>query len=558
MSDWQIVIVDTAQIQPYVFGSNRLRENVGGSYLVAQATGAWAIDCLMVTAPRNNWDQDAHTFRSGPCIDDKAWDLDAEIIFFGGGNFVVVFSNVQKAKDFSRALSLKVLHEAPGLQIVIVRENYQKGQNFNDHLQNAFEKLAKHKEERPASSPILGLGATAACQSTGLPAVELVKPESGNNGSLVPVSADIREKRKVVDAANKRLKNTFSQVLGEKYLFPTQLDHLGRSETEFSYIAVVHADGNSMGDRIQKIGKQHGSDNCKFINTIRSFSEALKTTSSQALEKTLENLVSSLDKDGHSLTHNDEQGKKITRLNLARAEQGRWYLPVRPIVYGGDDVTFVCDGRLGISLALDYMEHFKAATSLLPDDAGSATACAGISIVKAHYPFARAYDLAEKLCQSAKDYRRDVIKKGGSPTTFCLDWHFALSGLFGSIADIRKIEYSAPDNRNMTLRPVTVGENVDYQFRTWNVVQHGIVGFQHSDWRTRRNKLKALRDTLRAGPDEVKAFCLKFNNNDPLPNVFPSDEMKKTGWSKGFCGYFDALELADWFVPLKSRRPKWN
>jgi len=41
-----LIVVDTMQIQPYIFGSNRLRENLGASYLVAQATEDWAWDHL--------------------------------------------------------------------------------------------------------------------------------------------------------------------------------------------------------------------------------------------------------------------------------------------------------------------------------------------------------------------------------------------------------------------------------------------------------------------------------------------------------------------------------
>jgi hypothetical protein len=32
-------------------------------------------------------------------------------------------------------------------------------------------------------------------------------------------------------------------------------------------------------------------------------------------------------------------------------ENDKYLLPFRPIVFGGDDVTFICDGRLGLSLA---------------------------------------------------------------------------------------------------------------------------------------------------------------------------------------------------------------
>jgi hypothetical protein len=42
-----LLIVDTSQIQPYVFGSNRLRENIGASHLVASATDGWAKDALI-------------------------------------------------------------------------------------------------------------------------------------------------------------------------------------------------------------------------------------------------------------------------------------------------------------------------------------------------------------------------------------------------------------------------------------------------------------------------------------------------------------------------------
>jgi hypothetical protein len=36
-----LVAVETAHIQSYIFASNRLRENVGASYLVTAATGEW-------------------------------------------------------------------------------------------------------------------------------------------------------------------------------------------------------------------------------------------------------------------------------------------------------------------------------------------------------------------------------------------------------------------------------------------------------------------------------------------------------------------------------------
>ena len=76
--------------------------------------------------------------------------------------------------------------------------------------------------------------------------------------------------------------------------------------------------------------------------------------------------------------------------------KGKYYLPFRPLVYGGDDVTFVCDGRLGLELAAIYLQAFEKEKDF--------TACAGICVVKTHYPFARAYQLSEELCRKAKKF----------------------------------------------------------------------------------------------------------------------------------------------------------
>ena len=35
--------------------------------------------------------------------------------------------------------------------------------------------------------------------------------------------------------------------------------------------------------------------------------------------------------------------------------------PLRPIVFGGDDLTFVCHGRIGLALAARYLQYFEAA-----------------------------------------------------------------------------------------------------------------------------------------------------------------------------------------------------
>ena len=92
-------------------------------------------------------------------------------------------------------------------------------------------------------------------------------------------------------------------------------------------------------------------------------------------------------------------------------------------------------------------------------------------------------------------------------------------------------------------------EQVEAQ-RSWNVVHNAIDVFQSQGWSERRNKLKTLRDALRGGPAEADWFLKKFGLAGKLPELKHYPQFAQTGWWDRWCGYFDATELSDWFVPL--------
>ena len=541
-----LVIVDTAQIQPYIFGSNRLRENVGASHLVAQATTTWAKEAVQQVAPRNNMRANG-TLDGTKHIENSPNDPDAEVVYAGGGNFVVLFRDESLAKAFTRALSRKVLTDAPNLQLVIAQNPFDWNESLSEKVTATFKKLAEEKRARTLSAPLLGLGVTVMCQSTGLPAVEA---RAIGDDPARAASAEIMAKLGVVDEADQRLRRLLPPPDG--YNYTDQLDYLGGTRGEHNFIAVVHADGNGMGRRIMEIGENpNPSQNREYINALRNLSEQVDAAAQQALRDVLDKLAARIQNDGgNRIVHKNALGKIIAEIQLKSAGGGEWFLPFRPIVFGGDDVTFVCDGRLGLSLAIEYMQQLEGHTKNLPDGGGRLTASAGVSMVKAHYPFARAYRLAEELCKSAKNYRRRIRESAREWDGSCLDWHFALSGLSGDIEEIRQREYRVSAD-SLILRPVALQDNPAEPHRTWRVIEKGITEFQGEGWAGRRNKVKALRDALREGPDAVKHFLTKFNEGKPLPDVEPSlTDWKNAGWQGGCCGYFDALELADWFVPL--------
>lgn len=573
-----LVVADTAQIQPYIFGSNRLRENIGASYLVAQAMGDWARQAL----PKpNNLDPNTLAIVADSTIEQN--NLAAELLYAGGGNVVALFREQQAVEDFERRLSFTILREAPGLNIVLAWEEFDaKGtRTLPDVLKAVFEKLAGEKRCRTLETPLLGLSVSAACRSTGLPAIGLTATESpGGNvrrvrpigeEEVMPASAEILAKLAVATPHNRqpgqadqRLNKDIPPQQG--YAYPRQFDELGRAAGEQSYLAVVHADGNSMGDRIAAIGNRfrgNGQDRA-YIEALRAFSAAVETAAQNALRETVRHLEKDIlpgknsgePEIRHEIEEAEGRAQEIACIRLAQEEgTGAYLLPFRPLVFGGDDVTFVCDGRLGISLALAYLRYFEAFTQDMPDGRGAITACAGIAIVKTHYPFARAYSLAEELCRAAKRRRKEIQAQKPDWDGACLDWHFALSGLAGDLKEIRRREYSAAEGA-MTLRPVTLDDTYP-SLQRWGVVERGLHAFQRAPWAGRRNKIKALRDALREGGEAVKYFLLKFNEGQDLPPVTQAgpdsgERLQQTGWQEGRCVYFDAIELADWFIPLKA------
>ena len=428
MRKFTVTVLDTTGIQPYIFGSNRLRENIGASYLVSQATDNWARNALGMLKDQIHqevyaFDPEKHQPDAKPHIEDD--ELAAELVYAGGGNTVLLFSDKQYAVQFTQILSKRILEEAQGINLVAVHKEFDWD---NQSLYQVVQDLMKNdldakKRSRIPSAPLLGLSVTATCRSTQLVAVGMSEKFEDDEPYLI--SREIQKKLDAVHFANRQLREKLLNTTSEIYNFPLRTDYMGRSEGDSSYVAVIHADGNGMGKRFQEFGKD--KSNRDYIIAMRELSHSVNQAGINALKTVIEILVQSI--------QTDENGKKKVKGYFEIKDN---YLPFRPLVYGGDDVTFVCDGRLGLELAAIYLEELEKQPIADADGKPKPIrACAGICVVKTHYPFARAYELSEDLCRNAKRFVKDENKRDFS----ALDWHLAASGLSGSISEIREREY---------------------------------------------------------------------------------------------------------------------
>jgi len=550
MPTYTLTLLDTVGIQDYIFGSNVLRENIGASELVRRVTCVWPFEEVRKAGktnvkPGRDLTCDLDDLDGNLRIEDD--DLAAEVIYAGGGNCAVLFANGDAGRDFVTRLSHRILAEAPGLDLVVahVKVDWEED-TLAYKVKEALRRLATRKGDRRISTPLLGLGTTVACRSTGLPAVgtdaDLKPPEAATR----PLSAGILAKLKVVPDANKRLINYLPQSKEAGLEIPYDFDHFGREAGEISYIAVVHADGNGMGSRIKNLRDdfRRPDDNRLYIQAMRAFSGAVEAASGRALGDVSDILLRHWDPTQDAIigkTQN-EQGEwvPVSEIKLGE-EKKRLYVPFRPIVFGGDDLTFVTDGRLGLGLAAAYLDAFEKAMDAQESTRGI-RACAGVAVVKAHYPFARAYDLADKLCRNAKK----VWEREHS----ALDWHFAATGLFGNVEAIRRRQYTVPAG-HLVMRPVLLHEQIG-KWRSWpgfaRVTKKFLID---EDWEGKRNKVIALRQALRDGPEAVARFRSAYGLKE-LPLLAEGIEaLQTTGWDgAGRCGYFDAVEALDFFLPL--------
>lgn len=538
------LLVEASGIQEYVFGSNELAQHIGASELVTQATTDWLFDKRtgLLPTPHN-------VVRSEPGspsrwqITDKtlAQGLSAEVVYAGGGNALLLLADEAQARALALGLTSKALCDAPGLRLAVAWQPFQPGQ-LAAAVDDLHKEVGAKKREPARSAPLLGLGVTAACVYTSGPAVAV--DERGRY-----VSAEVQAKQKEGRAngsGNARLLEYLGDVRRDNFEFVYDFNQLG-TRHDSSYLAVAHTDGNRMGDRIVKYIAQYAHDDGLYIKAYREFSASVQETAHRALVSTVgllldpSNLVYDGEKDAYTI------GGKAP---VQRSQDDKFdRLPFRPIVFGGDDVTFVCDGRLGLPLTAHYLSQMAA--QRLPDGE-PLHARAGVAIVPNHYPFARAYDLSARLCDSAKEFIKEVDPSKRALTA--LDWHFAVTGLLQPLKAMRAREYTVSEG-SLLLRPLRLAPVDRQEPRSWDVFSDLIEAFvkEGGAWANRRNKVKALREALRDGPEAVKLLLRSLREDDPLPTssgLAAYVDAATTGWQGDRCIYFDAVEALDFYIPL--------
>lgn len=506
--------IDVLKVQSYIFSSNKLGDVVSASWLVDWATAKDG-------ALRNYQDK---------------------IVFSAGANALLEFECEDEAKDFAGKYTRSLLETTPGLIVALVHHPYMKG-NLASAIREIQVKLARFKTERVPSAAQLGLGITARCQITGLPANGV----SSTYDDSQPVSATVLSWRK--DCVRKKARDRWQEFLPKDKInslqFPLDIDKMGRTFGETSLIGVVHIDGNGMAMAIQKWLRECVESrraDAEVRKQYDQWSSDLNLSVKESFQTALGRLFSSI--EGGTVHAVDPKAK----FPLFK-EENCIYIPLRPIILGGDDLTFLCDGRIALDLAALILSAFEHQT--IPY-LGKISACAGVAIVRSHHPFSRAYEMAEQLCASAKAKRREEGDSGS-----WIDWHIGSVEPGSSIAAMRRRTYVSDSDGNLkwmtTCRPYRLGVSRD-DTESWRWLSETVLGaqscgFRSLVWKERRNKVKELLLVAYEGPDSVLRTLEAWRVSEP--NIGLAAAISRDGYlDRQRTPLMDAIEVLDIHTPL--------
>lgn len=351
------VLIESGSNQDFIFRTNRRRYAVGASHLLKNIS-TWVADAVAAAEGQ------------GACV---------QSVVATSGKALLLVENPAAGQRIVEAVTARAVREAPGLDIWGYVEPAAPGEPMRRlnavHAAHAeLRWLRAQPAQRTPMAPFL-----AQCTFTGLPARSLRR--SPSPAQPTPVSAQAAA---VLDAAQGARKQLVRLVGGDDSVVPEGLeeqdDPQGDDLVNAGWVALVHADGNSIGDLVTSI-----EDPCALAEFSRELEEATK----EALLGAVRSVVAD-----------------------SGASAKRWLLP---LIVGGDDITVACDARFAVAFTRAYLTRFEqqtAARQVIADLATALwqrchlTASAGIAVAKPKFPFSASYDLAQSLTHSAKEVKK--------------------------------------------------------------------------------------------------------------------------------------------------------
>jgi hypothetical protein len=300
-------------IQEFIFATNQLKDIVGASEIIKK------LDSMI-----NDYKPDT-------------------IIVSAAGNIKAVFNKKEDVEKLVLEFPKIIMQMGYGITISQAVVEIDGEFDAKVHI-NELEKKLKIQRNRPTIPLDMSINIMKLNPKTAKPAI-LQEKESE--------ALDIATKQKR-DANTNFFKNNKTA---------REFKNLSDLSNGKNKIAIIHADGNGLGEMIPKL-KDKGIE-------ISEFSKQLDYATKQAFKDAVTNKIK-----------------------------------YRDVVLSGDDLTLICDANDAITITKNFLENFETYTK---EEIGEKlTACAGIAYCNEKYPFHYAVSLAEELCSQTKKHAKKI------------------------------------------------------------------------------------------------------------------------------------------------------
>ena len=401
--------------QEFIYKSSKLKEIVGASLIIRDLFEDYLYDAAKTCRDEMNKkskvkeeykDKDA-IFRYDP-NEDKLKKFSfryfedrmngnqyiGEIVYDGGGNFLMLYKNEEAMKKTTEIFTKKILKEIGTLKVVAtyignIREDNYHSDDTKDP--GDYERLyQKHRFRESTALYTQPYGSLPIVQTSLVSSMPLTYMY---DHAPKDISASEKSYFKCSTETNAKLKKYWEEAkdhgdeMGE-----TILDNIvAETKGEDSMLAIFYIDGNAMGAKVQAClyGKKN-YDDC--VNLLRKFSKKIQKTFIDDRKK-------------------DMLDKKHYRSRI--------------LIGAGDEMTIICK-------ADESYETIKEYLSKIPSPYSS---CAGAAIFHSHTPFSDAYRIAEQCCE---DTCKNYMKENGLTLANLMDFEYCQGGIGFSLKDIRK------------------------------------------------------------------------------------------------------------------------
>lgn len=490
-----LTMLEVSQKQAYIFSSNKLQDNIINSAVIAKVLES--------------------TFFEKVIKNKDIYNEKSNMVYSGGGHTILEFETKEQAIEFTKQITKFVYKKFDGLIIFATTMEYmdydENGKELNaaDNCKRLTAQLEKKKALRLSAFHQGSFGI-----------------EKTNTTTLCPESADeiCEEKQNIREEEKKYEIERYKKNLAE-YKPAYEFSNLGCSKYDKNFIAVVHIDGNAMGKRVENLDEESKKENWNWD----TYKAAMKKFSGSIAE----DFKTSYDEMEKDILASIKNGM-LNDLNIST------YFPVRKVILAGDDICFVSDGRIGIECAVRFLENLRKKTN--KQDEKEYAACAGVAIVHQKYPFYKAYELAEKLCENAKKYAASLSEDGSGKEVSAIDWHIEFGEIKDTLEEIRN-DYKDVDGNPINARPYLVFPTrqvmKEQKTRLYINFKEMIMKLQKREKEENfaQGKLKELRGALKRGKKATEYF-LRFNK---LEDIVINNERELL---------FDVIELLDTYIAL--------